>query len=328
MTSYKVAIGAVALGFTLASVPVWADQRPGGGEGGGGPRGGGGGGGASSSSGNDGARGSGGGGSSGSSSSSSSSDSGGSGGGATFAPAPSSRPAVTERAPQHPRAAERQSGGERSRGGAPATGRAVPRGTDTSGGDATTSSSSGGRDHDRATSPRDRAVPVYSRPREGRPTTGRATERFTPPPGRPGRDGYGYYYSPYPYGYYHDPYGYYGSYWYPGYSLGLGYFYYDPFWYGSYGGYAYPGGYGRGQYSYGEAGALRLKIKPRDAQVFVDGYFVGTVDSFDGVFQRLSVEAGAHKIEIRAPGYETLQFDVLITPGETVTFKGDLERVQ
>ncbi|HEV3484451.1 MAG TPA: PEGA domain-containing protein [Vicinamibacterales bacterium] len=170
-------------------------------------------------------------------------------------------------------------------------------------------------------------MPAYSRPRDGRTPTGRVAERRGP---IPDRDGRGYYYSPYPYGYYYDPYGYYGSYWYPGYALGLGYFYYDPFWYGSYGsyGYGYQGGYGSGSYSYGEAGSLRLKIKPREAQVFVDGYFVGNVDSFDGVFQRLSIEAGAHKIEIRAPGYETLQFDVLVTPGDTVTYKGEMERIK
>ena len=168
-------------------------------------------------------------------------------------------------------------------------------------------------------------MPAYSRPREGRTVTGRATGRVATPV-RPGRDG-GYYYSPYPYGYYNDPYGYYGSYWYPGYAFGLGYFYYDPFWYGGYAPYGYSGGYS-GSYSYREAGSLRLKIKPRDAQVFVDGYYVGNVDSFDGMFQRLTIDAGGHKIEIRAPGYETVQFDVLITPGETVTYKGEMERVQ
>jgi hypothetical protein len=202
----------------------------------------------------------------------------------------------------------------------------VPRGTAPSGGDATTSTSSGSNDRDRATSPRDRAVPAYSRPRDGRTVTGRVAERTTPIPDRRGRGGY--YYSPYPYGYYYDPYGYYGSYWYPGYALGMGYFYYDPFWYGGYG--AYGGGYQgySGRYSYRDEGGLRLKIKPRDAQVFVDGYFVGNIDSFDGVFQRLGIEAGGHKIEIRAPGYETLQFDVLITPGDTVTYKGELRRIQ
>jgi hypothetical protein len=324
MTRQKLAIGAVALGFTLSALPVWAQRpggeggRPGGGESSGSavsrPSGGGSGGGGESV-------GSGGGGGS------SSSSSGGSSTEApSYAPAPSRAEASRERAPQHP-SAQRRGGGDRPRSGE-ATGRAVPRGTASGGGEATSSSSgSGDRGRDRATSPRDRAVPAYSRPRDGRTVTGRITDRNTPIPDRDGRGGY--YYSPYPYGYYNDPYGYYGSYWYPGYSLGLGYFYYDPFWYGSYGGYGYQGyGSGSGRYSYSEAGALRLKIKPRDAQVFVDGYFVGNVDGFDGVFQRLNVDAGGHKIEIRAPGYETLQFDVLITPGETVTYKGDLDRIK
>ena len=59
--------------------------------------------------------------------------------------------------------------------------------------------------------------------------------------------------------------------------------------------------------------------------MFVDGYFVGEVDSFDGSFQRLHDRRRRHKVEIKADGYEPLQFDVLITPGETVTYKGDMK---
>jgi hypothetical protein len=141
----------------------------------------------------------------------------------------------------------------------------------------------------------------------------------------------GYYYGYYPYGYY------------GGYGYGLGYFY-DPFWspygfgYGGYGygGYGYGGGYygdpyygGSGSYSREprEAGSLKLKIKPREAQVYVDGYLVGDVDSFDGAFQKLGIDAGSHRVELKAEGYEPLQLDVLITPGETVTYKGEMKRI-
>ena len=75
-------------------------------------------------------------------------------------------------------------------------------------------------------------------------------------------------------------------------------------------------------------GELRLKIKPREAQVFVDGYYVGIVDDFDGVFQRLHLESGPHRIEVRAPGYETLTFDVQIRFDETTKFEGDLRRIR
>ena len=102
----------------------------------------------------------------------------------------------------------------------------------------------------------------------------------------------------------------------------------SPFYYG-YNGSGY--GYGPGIYSpYGgyptyayphEAGAVRLKIRPRDAQVFVDGYYAGLVDDFDGVFQSLKLEAGGHKIEIRMPGFEDLGLDVHVQPGRTVTLE-------
>ena len=173
-----------------------------------------------------------------------------------------------------------------------------------------------------------RAVPVYSRPRDGRPVSGEAV----------GRVGYPvppinniYYYPYYPYGF-----------WGPGYGFGLGYMFYDPFYYGGFGygyggGYYGGGGYGGGGYYGGsggysqsshDTGGLRLKIKPREGQVYVDGYFVGDVDSFDGTFQKLNIDGGGHRIEIKADGYEPLQFDVVITPGDTVTYKGEMKRIQ
>ena len=130
---------------------------------------------------------------------------------------------------------------------------------------------------------------------------------------------------------------YYGSFYDP-------YVFYDPYspWYGSYGAME-PMDLRRAMdirmlparlrlsilyYSILADGELRLKIKPRDAQVFVDGYYVGIVDDFDGVFQRLHLPSGPHRIEVRAPGYETLTFDVQIRFDETTKFEGDLRRIR
>ena len=71
-------------------------------------------------------------------------------------------------------------------------------------------------------------------------------------------------------------------------------------------------------------GALRIKVKPREAKVLVDGTFAGTVDDFDGNFQKLRLDEGAHKVELQAEGFEPLRFDVLIVVGQTVTYKGNL----
>jgi hypothetical protein len=79
----------------------------------------------------------------------------------------------------------------------------------------------------------------------------------------------------------------------------------------------------QGSYGY-PTGELRLQVRPRDAQVFVDGYYAGTVDDFDGIFQSLRLEDGDYRIEIVLPGYEALDFDVRIYPGEKVTYRGEL----
>lgn len=68
-----------------------------------------------------------------------------------------------------------------------------------------------------------------------------------------------------------------------------------------------------------DIGGVRLKIRPREAQVFVDGYYAGLVDDFDGAFQSLRLEAGGHKLEVHMPGFQDLELDVHIQPGKTIT---------
>jgi hypothetical protein len=105
----------------------------------------------------------------------------------------------------------------------------------------------------------------------------------------------------YPYGY---PYGYYGY----GYPYGL--------YPGYYGGYGYLGVVPGQAY-----GGVRIKGAPRDAQVYVDGYYAGIVDDFDGTFQHMNLEPGAHRVEIRTQNAPPLTFDVDVRPGETITYR-------
>lgn len=157
-------------------------------------------------------------------------------------------------------------------------------------------------------------APGASRPRDGQPRTGQAVARRSLPPSTGGTTIFvpgGYYGNYYPWGY-------------GGFGLGGYYGGYDDPWY--YGGGYYGGGY-QGYYRDGYEGQLRLKVKPREAQVFVDGYFAGLVDDFDGVFQRLHIEPGPHRIEVRADGYEPLNFEVRILPDRTVSYTGELRRL-
>jgi hypothetical protein len=71
-----------------------------------------------------------------------------------------------------------------------------------------------------------------------------------------------------------------------------------------------------------------LRVEPATAQVYVDGFYMGTVDDFNGSAQDANLEAGPHRIEIRAPGYETLTFDVKTEVNRTITYRGTLRPVQ
>ena len=112
------------------------------------------------------------------------------------------------------------------------------------------------------------------------------------------------------------PYGYRPSGYRPGWNVNL------------YFGRPYGGGYAYRDRSYGYYsfspglvyGALRIVDAPRDARVFVDGYYAGEVDDYDGIFQRLNLEPGPHQIEIEVyQGAPPIAYDVYIEPGRTVT---------
>ena len=119
-------------------------------------------------------------------------------------------------------------------------------------------------------------------------------------------------------GFYPWGYGYGGAIAYGGYYSGY-YGAYDP-WYGWFPTYA-PASYGSDN-----TGSLRLKVKPADASVYVDGFYVGIVDDFDGAFQRLKLEPGPHKIEIRAQQHQPLAVDVMIQEDFTITYRGELAK--
>jgi len=118
--------------------------------------------------------------------------------------------------------------------------------------------------------------------------------------------------------------GYWGSWW-PYGSYG---------WYGGgYGGYyGYPWGWGGGGTVYHqierESGAVRVLVDPSEARVYVDGYYSGTVDDFDGLFQRLSISSGRHEIALKLEGYKTHRMKVYVAPDSTLKLHYELEKGQ
>ncbi|HUP40588.1 MAG TPA: PEGA domain-containing protein [Vicinamibacterales bacterium] len=74
-------------------------------------------------------------------------------------------------------------------------------------------------------------------------------------------------------------------------------------------------------------GTLVLEDVPDNAQVHVDGHYVGLAEEFASGGRSLSLDAGAHRIELRAPGYETQNFSVMIEQNGTLRYRGDMQRL-
>jgi hypothetical protein len=112
---------------------------------------------------------------------------------------------------------------------------------------------------------------------------------------------------------------------------------YRPSLYYGYGGYYGDGGYYRPYYAgspyyqgpygyrYDLSGNVRTQVAPRQTEVFIDGYYAGTADDFDGVFQRLHIEPGEHDVELYLPGHHPYQQRVYVQPGRTFSIRHTMQ---
>jgi hypothetical protein len=100
-------------------------------------------------------------------------------------------------------------------------------------------------------------------------------------------------------------------------------FLYDP-WYFPYYPYGWypPFAYGP---VYPQDSSLRLQVSPRETEVFVDRYYAGTVDDFDGFFQRLHLEPGEHEVTLYLQGYRTANQMIYLQPGGTFRIRHTME---
>ncbi len=118
--------------------------------------------------------------------------------------------------------------------------------------------------------------------------------------------------------YWGRPYGYYGHYWpswyyYPYYPWGFAWYPYGP---------AYPAYGARGEYG---LGAVDLNVRPKKAEVYLDGELVGRAGKFDGFPGHLIVESGSYQIAFYHPGYETVLRELRVPAGVVVRLNLELE---
>ena len=67
-----------------------------------------------------------------------------------------------------------------------------------------------------------------------------------------------------------------------------------------------------------------LDVSPASAQVFADGYYVGMPADFTGERGGGVLDAGIHRIDLSAPGYEPITVDLRVAPGQTITYRAAL----
>lgn len=71
--------------------------------------------------------------------------------------------------------------------------------------------------------------------------------------------------------------------------------------------------------------AARIQVTPKTAEVYVDGYYAGIVDDFDGVWQRLRMPSGEHEIALYLAGHRTFRQKFLFRPGDTIKIRHTME---
>jgi PEGA domain len=93
----------------------------------------------------------------------------------------------------------------------------------------------------------------------------------------------------------------------------VGWGWYSPYW----GPYPYPYGY----YGYVPAtGAVKFDTDVKDAEVYIDGAYAGTV----GKLKTVNLRPGTYDIEVRAPGRTQFDKKVYVAAGKTLHLNPDL----
>ena len=73
-------------------------------------------------------------------------------------------------------------------------------------------------------------------------------------------------------------------------------------------------------------GGLSFDIQPADADLYVDGEYVGSVGTFTPYGEPLTLYPGVHRIAIVREGFRTMEFEVAVQPGQVIPYRGMLAR--
>lgn len=108
-----------------------------------------------------------------------------------------------------------------------------------------------------------------------------------------------------------------------GHVVFVGGYFYDPF----FGPFPW---WERGRYpyryfpSYDDTAIVRIVATPKDAAVYADGFYAGTVHDFNDWFQGLSLPPGGHEIVLFLDGYRTIKERIYLRPASSIKLQHTL----
>jgi hypothetical protein len=73
--------------------------------------------------------------------------------------------------------------------------------------------------------------------------------------------------------------------------------------------------------------SVRFDVKPKETAVYVDGYYAGLVDDYDGAFQRLRTAPGGHELTLYLEGYRTYSERIYLSADNTFKIRHRMEKL-
>ena len=74
--------------------------------------------------------------------------------------------------------------------------------------------------------------------------------------------------------------------------------------------------------------SIKCDVKPKDAQVYVDGAMVGTARDFNNSDHPLFIFPGEHSLEFRYPGHETYSTKLSLMPEQDMRLKVRMNKLK
>jgi hypothetical protein len=73
------------------------------------------------------------------------------------------------------------------------------------------------------------------------------------------------------------------------------------------------------------SGWLRVQVEPKDAEILVNGFAVGTETVF-GISNSMGLPAGKHKVEVRKDGFQTYQTELEVQQAREILLQVKLDK--